>query len=353
MLATLVGIMSAMIAGLLNGSFAVPMKRTIRWEWENTWLMWAVWALIIVPWLLTVTTIPEPLSVYRNSPSGVLIRTFLFGAGWGCGAVTFGLGLYMVGLSLGFSVIIGITAVTGALIPMLVVSPASILTVGGMVIILAMLVTVGGVGLCGLAGIIREGSRLAGSQASFQDRQSESADHFKFKWGFLVCLASGVLNAMLNLAFVFGSPIAEVAKTYLGQTGVSFRANNAIWSLALLGAFITNLLYCGMLLLRKGSWKKYSQPGTGIYWFWTFLMGTIWMSGVALYGAGASSLGKLGATVAWIILMATTVLVGNVWGILSGEWKGTPKKARQRMVQGLILLVSSIVLVSLGRYLID
>lgn len=345
MFTTFVGIVSAVISGIFNGSFAVPMKRTVKWEWENTWLMWAVWALIIVPWLLTLATVPELLSVYHDTPSGVLLRTFLFGLGWGGGAVTFGLGLHMVGLSLGFSLIIGITAVTGALIPMLVLSPATLLTTGGMVIILGILVTVGGVGLCGSAGMIRE--------RSFQERQSELAGGFKFKWGFLVCLASGMLNAMLNLAFVFGSPIAEAAKTYLGDGGGSFRANNAIWFLALSGAFITNLLYCGMLLLRKGSWKKYGRSGTGIYWFWTFLMGTIWMSGVALYGAGASSLGKLGATVAWIILMATTVLVGNVWGILSGEWKGAPKKARQRMMQGLSLLVGSIVLVSLGRYLMD
>ena len=70
------------------------------------------------------------------------------------------------------------------------------------------------------------------------------------------------------------------------------------------------------------------------------------------YGAGACALGKLGATVSWIILMATTVLMGNVWGFLSGEWKGSPEKAKNIMYFGLIFLLGSIVSVSLGNYLI-
>ena len=75
------------------------------------------------------------------------------------------------------------------------------------------------------------------------------------------------------------------------------------------------------------------------------------MSGVALYGAGASCLGKLGATVAWIILMSTTVFVGNLWGVLAGEWKNTPRKAHRPMIQGLVLLIIAILLVSLGNYI--
>ena len=100
--------------------------------------------------------------------------------------------------------------------------------------------------------------------------------------------------------------------------------------------------------LRKGSWKKFAEPETGGYWFWTFLMGVMWMGGYALYGVSASVFGKMGTTVAWIILMALTVLTGNIWGFVTGEWKEASGKARTRMIQGLALLLFSIVLVSLG-----
>ena len=345
MFTTIIGIVSALVSGLLNGSFASPMKRMTKWQWENIWLIWAVWALVIVPIIIAWATIPDLLEVYRATDYGVLLKTFLSGVGWGAGAITFGIGLYMVGLSLGYSIIMGVSAVTGSLIPMLIISPDKVATGGGIVIILGMVFTIAGVALCGRAGMIRE------KQAS-SDETSGTEKRYLFKWGLIVCLSSGILSSLLNLSFVFGTPIAKTAREILvDATLIDFRASNAIWVLALLGAFVTNFLYCGGCLLFKGSWRNYKQPQTGIYWFYSFLMGTLWMTGVALYGAGASSLGKLGATVAWIILMATTVLVGNIWGILSGEWKSVPKKAHVHMAQGLLLLIVAIVLVSLGNYI--
>lgn len=344
-MSTFIGIIAAVISGVLNGSFAVPMKFTVKWEWENVWLMWAVWALVIFPLVIALWTVPGLLDIYHDTPGGVLIRTFLFGLGWGLGSVTFGLGLYMVGLSLGYTIIMGIIAVTGSLVPMLVHNPASLLTAGGMVIILAMLVTVGGVTLCGAAGILRD--------RAVQENRAEQNKPRKFKLGFLLCMVSGILSSMLNLAFDFGQPIAEVARAHLGQLSTTFRANNAIWLLVLLGGFIPNFLYCVYLLLRKGSWKKYSGSGTGLYWFWAFLMGAVWISCIVLYGAGASSLGKLGTTVGWLILMAVTVLIGNLWGVITGEWGQAPRKAQQRMVQGLSLLIGAVMMVGLGKLLLD
>jgi L-rhamnose-H+ transport protein len=212
-----------------------------------------------------------------------------------------------------------------------------------MIIILGLLFVIIGVGLCGLAGTIRE--------KNLQVKQNKSTGNYNFKYGFFICIVSGIFSAMLNLAFVFGKPIADIAKDYIGNLESTFSANSPIWSLALTGAFITNLLYCGILLLGKKTWRKYVEQGTRTYWFWTMLMGILWFSGVTLYGAGASSLGEIGVTVAWIILMAVTGLVGNIWGILSGEWKDIPKSAHQYMIKGLSFLIVSIFLVSLGQYL--
>ena len=336
----MVGILVAVAAGVLNGSFATPMKRTGKWAWENTWIMWAVWGLIVSAWGLALATVPDLFGVYRTVPSDVILRTVLFGAAWGFGAISFGMGVHLVGLSLGFSIIVGITAVSGSLIPMLVTSPGTLMTRSGAMILFGLLVTVIGVALCGAAGVLRERDATQGEAGKSARRQ--------FKLGFAVCIASGLLNAMLNLAFVFGAPIAEVAKTHITGAGVNFRAGNATWAMALLGSFVTNALYCGWLLIRNGTWRKFGEPGTGNCWFLTFLMGAMWMGGYALYGAGASTLGKLGATVGWIILMASTVLTGNLWGVLTGEWRGAPPKARSRMVRGLALLTVSIVLVSLS-----
>ena len=344
-MSTFIGIAAAVISGVLNGSFAAPMKLNVKWEWENTWLLYSISALIVFPVIIVLLTVPGLLDIYRDTAGSVLVRTFLFGFGWGLGAVTFGLGLYMVGLSLGYTVMIGVIAVTGALIPMLVHNPGSLLTAGGKVIISAMLVTIGGVTLCGTAGVIREkGNR---------EQIGEQKKQYKFKLGFLICLVSGVLSAMLNLAFDFGAPIAEAARNHIGVLCTDFRANNAVWFMALLGGFVPNLVYCGYLLLYKKSWKKYAGAGTGLYWFRAFLMGAIWICCIMLYGAGASRLGKMGTTVGWLIMMAVAVLIGNLWGVITGEWKAAPRKAQQRMVQGLLLLIGSVILVGFGKFLLD
>ncbi len=339
------GIILAVISGVLNGSFAAPMKKTTKWQWENVWFMWAIWALIIFPVIVTSFTVSGIFDIYSRVSGGVLLLTFLLGLGYGLGAVTFGLGLHMVGLSLGFTIMVGIISVTGSLIPMLVRNPASLATFGGLLIILAMLVTVAGVALCGMAGIRRE--------KALNRNAAEQKSSYSFTLGFTVCIASGILSAMLNLAFDFGKPIAAQAAEYMGEAASAFSSNNPVWLLVLAGAFIPNCIYCLYLLVQKGSWKNYTLPTTKVYWVWSFLMGAMWISCIVIYGIGASYVGNLGTTVAWIILMSMTVLVGNIWGLLSGEWKAAGSQAKKLMIYGLLLLIGSVILVSAGKYLLS
>ena len=174
-----------------------------------------------------------------------------------------------------------------------------------------------------------------------------------FKLGLVVCVVSGVLSSMLNFAFHFGSPIAEKARIYLGNSATAFQTNHTIWYITLLGGFVPFLIYCGYLLIHNRSWKKYAESETNSYWLWACFMGVMWMGCIVLYGIGASILGKLGTTVGWLVLMAFTVLVGNLWGVITGEWKGAPKEAKIQMIQGLFLLMVSVILVGVGKMLLS
>ena len=53
------GIAIVVLAGILNGSFAAPMKRMHGWEWENSWLLFAISGLLIFPWLIAFATVPH------------------------------------------------------------------------------------------------------------------------------------------------------------------------------------------------------------------------------------------------------------------------------------------------------
>jgi L-rhamnose-H+ transport protein len=60
------GLAVVVLAGLLQGSFAAPMKRMSAWRWENSWLLFALSGLIIFPWIITFATVPNVLGVYSG-----------------------------------------------------------------------------------------------------------------------------------------------------------------------------------------------------------------------------------------------------------------------------------------------
>jgi len=332
------GLVSSMVAGVLNGSFAVPMKKISNWEWENTWFIYALVALLILPIVAAFISVPGLVGIYTRVETSVIFITLFTGFLYGIGSVTFGLGLHLAGLSLGYSVIIGLVSVTGSLVPMLLLSPESILTTGGLILLLAMAVSVVGVILCGNAGSLRAKS-LPGS---------DSTRKASFKIAITVCAISGIFSSMLNISLVMGLPIADLAKANITGAFISFRTFNAVWLITLIGAFASYLLYCVFLFVKNKSLQKYKgKPGN---YYRSGLMGLLWFFCIALYGAGASNLGKLGTTIGWLILMAITVIVGNLWGFVTGEWNDAPQKAKKRMKSGLLVLLLSVGLVAVARF---
>jgi hypothetical protein len=77
-------------------------------------------------------------------------------------------------------------------------------------------------------------------------------------------------------------------------------------------------------------------------------MGIAWMAGMAAYGAGAISLGKLGTSVGWVLFMASMIIVANVLGALTGEWKGSSARSLGIMAAGVIVLMIALVVVGMA-----
>jgi L-rhamnose-H+ transport protein len=51
----------------------------------------------------------------------------------------------------------------------------------------------------------------------------------------------------------------------------------------------------------------------------------------------------------WSILMALNVTFSNVWGIILKEWKGVNGQTVAVLILGLIILISSIVVVAIAQ----
>src|SRR6202043_3201578 len=127
-----------------------------------------------------------------------------------------------------------------------------------------------------------------------------------FAAAMLICVASGILSAMFNFGYAFGTPITKAAIA-LGATPDD--ATNAIWLVMLPAGGVINLIYCTYLARRNGNTATFLR-GSPLDWFSALSMAAMWTGSVILYGWGANGLGKLGATVGWSlwnsILITTT-----------------------------------------------
>lgn len=331
------GVGLVVLGGFLNGSFAFPMKRMPAWRWENTWLTYSLFGMVIVPWMFAVATTPSLIDVCLQTSWPTLIKVMVFGFGWGIGSTLFGLGIRRVGMALGFAIILGITASVGSLLPLTVLHPDQLWTRQGYALMAGLLLVISGVGLCSMAGRLRERERPV--QAGDVGRQD-------FGLGLVICILSGIFSSMLNFSFVFGKELQQLT---LAAGARPAMAANLIWAMGLSGGFVANLGYCGYLLRKNQTWRLFTARDVAAkYFLGGILMGLIWFSGIAVYGMGAARLGTLGGIVGWPLFMAMIIIAGNVWGAVTGEWAGASRSSYVYSWAGIAVLLLAIYVISLG-----
>ncbi len=342
------GFLLAIIGGILMGSFSLPMKKTTKWAWETTWLIWSVTALVIVPWAIALITCPKVMAIYAQSGAGTLAMIFLFGLGWGLGAVTFGQSISILGMSLAFAISIGLTLALGSLIPM-ASRPEMFATAGGLTITAGIAIMIIGVIICAVAGSRKEAQIIMATGPSQPSEPSVPGVSARaFARGLTLCILSGIFNPMINFANAYADPLKDAAKSLGTSAG---GASDAIWAIALLGGFVTNALYCSILLTRNKTWSGYRASKTAGHWLYAMLMGVIWVSSITLFGRAASQMGSLGNSAGWAITMGCCIAASNAWGIITGEWregKGTPLRT---MYLGLSAILLAIAVIGYGNSL--
>ncbi len=319
-----------LFAGLMNGSFAAPMKGVRGWRWEHSWLVWAFTGCIVFPLLAAVATVPRLPAVYSaTSAESIALATF-FGFLWGVSAVLFGLAVDRLGVALGFGVIIGISAALGALVPLVFQHPEQIAAPKGAVTLAGVAVVVLGVAASAVAGRIRETLATPGRRASFGA-------------GLLICLASALGAPAINFGLAFGSEIVESARRFgAGETS----AINAIWPLVTGAGFLANAAYCGWLIQRGSAWQAFRRERPAANWLLASTMGLLWFGSNLVYGYGSQGLGDLGFVLGWPVFMGAIVLTANGWGAATGEWRGAPRAAVRWISLGTALLLTGVALIA-------
>lgn len=336
------GVVTVVAAGILQGAFALPMKYARSWNHENIWLVFSFTGLIAAPWLLVSATIPHLFEVYGLTSGTAILSVLGFGAIWGIGATLTGIGLQMLGVGLGLSILIGLSASVGSLIPILVLSPSSLNTHQGHLFLAGSLVMLAGIASAARAGAMRD--------AAIRDLEPaivpKSRLWNQFTKGLLVCVCSGVFSSALNLSYAFGAEVIQHAQ----QLGAAKAwASNAVAVLATSAGFLANAIYCGYRLRRNESVQLYYLKSTSRNWGLGTAMGLLWFGGLSLYGVGALKMGALGTTLGWPLLMGTTILVSNISGAIGGEWKDSDRITRSWLYSGMAIILLAICILAMAQ----
>jgi L-rhamnose-H+ transport protein len=331
------GILGVLAGGLLNGSFVAPMKRMRGWRWENSWLVYSLVGLLVLPWITAFLAIPHLAAMYSQVSGASLLKVVLLGFGWGIGSVMFGLGVNHLGLAVGYGIILGLIAPIGTFLPLVVLHPERLWTREGYTLMSGMLLVLVGIAFLAVAGKRRE-------------RESTSlAPMVKsgFFVGLVICIVAGVFSPMLNFSFVFGQELQTRALAFGAGSSI---ASSAIWCLTLTSGFVVNAGYCAYLLGKNHTWQVFSSVASPAgYWSGGSLMGLICFGSFLVYGMGATALGPLGGIVGWPLFMSMSLITSSVLGAVTGEWAGASRRAYAYSVAGLALLILAIVVISRGN----
>jgi L-rhamnose-H+ transport protein len=342
----ILGLLLVVSAGALNGTYALPLKGTRRWAWENTWLVYSAVGMVAAGWAVAWCTVPNLAAVYADAGTTVIAMVFLFGMLWGVANFLFGLGIDMLGISLAFPLTIGLSLALGSLLTLTAKDPAALLSAGGVATVAGVVVIVAGVVLCAIAGVERDRQQVGAPDTapSVPDRRPRR----RLVLGLTVAIASGLFDPMLNFAFQFGGRIESAAAA---QGAHPLACSDALWVWPLLGSFVVNAAYCSFLLTRNRTWRRYWEPETASHWALGPLMGIIWMGSITLYGRGASLMGSYGKSVGWAVFYCAIILFSGLWGIVCGEWRSARRRPMGIMLAGLAVLAVAFVVLGYGNYL--
>ncbi len=78
-----------LFAGVINGSFATPMKYMTKWDEENIWFIFSFSGFLILPWLSIYFMSPNVGQVLNAIPSKLLWTMIFGGLAFGIGQIAF------------------------------------------------------------------------------------------------------------------------------------------------------------------------------------------------------------------------------------------------------------------------
>ncbi len=358
----LLGILFHSLGGASSGSWYMPYNLVKKWRWEIYWIVGGLFSWLIMPYIATALTSPGWQEILSTTEPSTIRLTYILGVLWGIGGLTYGLGIRYLGMSLGNSVLLGITSLVGSLgLPLLrnvgsmgEVLPAGdsftdmLSTTSGQIVLVGILVLMIGIVLCGKAGLMKDND--------LSDIKEGVNSEFKLTTGLIIAAISGVLSAFFSFGIDAGREMGEAVREIAVTNNYPFVSdgkylfeNNIIFLVILWGGLTTNLLWTLALIFKNKTGGDFVDTKTPLLKNYLFcaLAGTTWFLQFFFYGMGETKIGN-GAS-SWILHMSTIILTANFWGFYRKEWAGVSRKTKTTILLGIGLILLSVIIMGIAK----
>jgi len=318
-------------AGIMNGSFAVPMRTAKTWSFYHIWGLFSLLSMMVIPCAGVAFAVPGWSGIIGGIPSTGLLKLVVLGLLWGIAALLYGAAVELLGVALGVSILLGLSIVIGAIVPRILSGTMLIEPHRDMFFFGGLLLMVVGVIVCASAG------------RSETDQRSTT----RFRRGLVVAILGGIGSPLLNIGIQFGISLLESAPRMALAVNASL-THWVAWALFLSAAAIMQTGYCFYRVLTKGEQAAFMASGAGAEFGRVAIMAVAWSVSIFLYATAVAGLGRHGPSIGWPVFMALIVLTSNVWGVILGEWRNRPRARFHKKLSGSALLIGATFLIAQG-----
>ncbi len=340
---TLLGFTFILMGAVCGGSFGLPSKFAPKdTPWEVLWGPFFLFVTILIPVGLFPFVVDGLYATCSQAGWSLTIGPLAFGFLWGLGSMTLGLSFAFIGLSLAYAINYGAQIVFGSMAPLLIHTPAELLKTHGTVIMT-------GVVICLLGVIVSGKAALLKSKSTEESNSSNKLNPTTMLKGLGVAFLSGILCACYSVAFSFGDKVMAISTAPDGFANAGWQSTFVVTALVLWGGSISSLAYCLYKLTINKTWGQLTQAPIAKILMIALIMALLHDGAILFWGLGASKLGALGVGVGYAVFMSFAIIVGNINGFLTGEWKGASQLSKRWIAAGILVLILGVSVLATGN----
>ena len=94
-------------------------------------------------------------------------------------------------------------------------------------------------------------------------------------------------------------------------------------------------------MFKNHTWNNYAKKGVSWNISMALAMAILHFVAVVLYGVGAYHIGKMGTSLGFAAFLGISIIIANLFGFITGEWKGAGVKPVRTIIIALLIIIVS------------